>query len=390
MATSSGVGVSNGQRWINARRFLLSNLRDLGMGKSFLDEAILHEAQVLVDEFKSKAGGHVRLPNYTNITVVNIIWQMVASCRFNLHDDEVIKFMKIFSTIHDNLMLLCLPEIFPWVKYILPDFVYRKLLKLDAFEEVTEASVKVMKRTVDSHRANLDFSNPRDVIDKYLVEMSKKTDIAEYFSEPDLMKIIMDLYGAGFETTSKMLQWILLYMAKYPEVQARAQQQIDDVVSRDTLPTNQHKSRLPYVEAIIHEVLRIVSFAPLGVMHSTNRDVHLGGYLLPKDTLVFGVIAACHEDPQHWADPHEFQPDRFLDAEGRFVFQREGFLPFSVGRRSCLGESLAKMELLLFTSALLQNFNFASPEGGEVDLRPKPVALINNPREQDLLITVRK
>lgn len=71
--------MSNGQRWINARRFLLSNLRDLGMGKSFLDEAILQEAQMLVEEFRTKAGGFVRLPNYTNIAVVNIIWQMVAS-----------------------------------------------------------------------------------------------------------------------------------------------------------------------------------------------------------------------------------------------------------------------------------------------------------------------
>ncbi|ROT79834.1 putative cytochrome P450 2U1 [Penaeus vannamei] len=252
--------------------------------------------------------------------------------------------------------------------------------------------------------------------------MDNKSEIAEYFSELDLMRTIFDLFAAGFDTTANTLRWVVLYMARFPEVQRRIQQQIDEVVPRDTLPSYQHKSRLPLLEAMIQEVLRASSMIHNGVQRAAQTDTYLAGYLIPKaspcftlfarvvvegrgpslsaphvlvdlvvGSWVFGCSGMCHSDSRYWDQPQEFRPERFLDQEGRVKTPKEGFIPFGTGRRSCLGEALSRMELYIFSAALLQNFTFSPPAGVEVDLEASPkqpgARLV---KEQDILISIRE
>nr|XP_045615904.1 cytochrome P450 2L1-like [Procambarus clarkii]XP_045615905.1 cytochrome P450 2L1-like [Procambarus clarkii] len=386
----AGVIMTNGERWQNARRFLLRNLRDLGMGKTFLEDAIQQEANMLVEEMKKNTGVPTPFPPSINISVLNVVWQMVASKRYAPGDEGIMSFIKLMRSLDPSILLLVI-ELFPKMKNLIPMFIRRRLLQEEAFENVIMQAKGMMAEVVAEHRAKLDPANPRDVVDQYLVAMDSKADIAEFFSELDLLKTAFDIFSAGFDTTSNMLRWMILYMIKYPDVQRRLQQQIDDVVPRDTLPSYQHKSRLPLVEAMIHEVLRKVSLIALGVMHSNSSDVQLGGYFIPKGSWVFGCTVCCHDDPQYWKQPDQFNIDRFLDAEGNFSGQKEGFLPFSLGRRSCLGEALARMELYIFTAAILQNFSLSAPEGCEVDLEPDCKMFgIQLTKEQNIVITARK
>ncbi|XP_063611208.1 cytochrome P450 2L1-like [Penaeus indicus] len=381
--------MSNGKRWQNARRFLLRNLRDLGMGKTYLEESILVEARALVKDFKSCAGTPAHIPESLNVAVLNVIWQLVASKRYEFHDKEVLEPIAILRSI-DSSSFATLVEFFPGVKKLLPGFLKEKLFA-GQMKRLKDSIVDLLKDSIDSHRATLDPATPRDVIDEYLIAMDEKSEIAEYFSELDLMRIIFDLFAAGFDTTANTLRWIILYMARYPEVQHRVQQQIDEVVPRDTLPSYQHKSRLPLLEATIQEVLRASSMIHNGVQRAAQTDTYLAGYFIPKGSWVFGCSGICHMDSRYWEEPQEFRPERFLDEEGKVKTPKEGLIPFGSGRRSCLGEALSRMELYIFTAALLQNFTFSPPEGVEVDLEAnskQPSARLS--KEQNIVISIRE
>ncbi|XP_066981647.1 cytochrome P450 2L1-like [Macrobrachium rosenbergii] len=385
----AGVIMSNGRRWVNARRFLLRNLRDLGMGKSRLDEAIIHEARCLVEDFQRYAGKPSKFPESINIAVLNVVWQMVASRRYDLYDEEVCDFIKIMKTLQEETMGFFIVETCPILKKILPKFVINKVFGMEVLDKTVVAAKKLFGKTIEARKAEMDVNHAENVIDEYLIQMNDKTDIAEFFSEVDLMRVIFDLFAAGFDTTSNMLRWMILYAAKYPDVQKRVQEQIDEVVPRGEFPTNQHKPQLPLLEAFIHEVLRMSSLIPFGVFHATGADTHLAGYLVPKGSFVFGVPGFSHQDPRYWESPQEFRIERFLDEEGKFISQKEGFAPFMIGKRSCLGESLARMELSIFSAALFQNFTFSPLEGREIDLTSQNVPLSNFAKEQDFLISVR-
>ncbi|XP_047480020.1 cytochrome P450 2L1-like [Penaeus chinensis] len=385
----AGVVMSNGKRWQNARRFLLRNLRDLGMGKTYLEESILVEARALVKDFTSCAGTPCHVPESLNVAVLNIIWQMVANKRYDLHDKEVLKPITILRSVDASSAILLI-EFIPWLRKLLPEFMKEKLLT-GIMRRVKDSIVTLLKDTIDSHRATLDPANPRDVIDEYLIAIDEKSEIAEYFSELDLMRIIFDLFSAGFDTTSNTLHWFILHMARFPEVQRRVQQQIDDVVPRDTLPSYQHKSRLPLLEATIQEVLRASSMIHNGVQRANETDTYLAGYLIPKGSWVFGCSGMCHMDARYWEEPQEFRPERFLDQEGKVKTPKEGFIPFGAGRRGCLGEGLSRMELYIFTAALLQNFTFSPPADVEVDLEANPKQPASRmPKAQNIVINIRE
>ena len=145
-------------------------------------------------------------------------------------------------------------------------------------------------------------------------------------------------------------------------MQARLHRQLDDVIGKaNRLPELSDKPNLPYLDAFIAEVQRIVSETPLAVPHSTTRDTSLAGYFIPRDMTVLINLWAIHHDPDYWEDPFCFRPERFLDEQGRL--RVEGIMPFSAGTRSCPGESLGRKAVFLFTARLLYNFKFECPPG---------------------------
>ncbi|KAL7849995.1 hypothetical protein SRHO_G00193440 [Serrasalmus rhombeus] len=191
------------------------------------------------------------------------------------------------------------------------------------------------------------------------------------FHEQNLVYTVANLFGAGTDTTAATLRWSLLLMAKYPHVQDRVQEEIDRVVG-GRQPVMEDRKNLPYTDAVMHEIQRLANIAPMSVPHTTTCDVHFQGFFIKKGTSVVPLLTSVLRDENEWETPNTFNPAHFLDKQGRFV-KRDAFMPFSAGRRVCLGESLARMEFFLFFTSLLQHFRFTPPPGvseDQLDLTP--------------------
>lgn len=106
--------------------------------------------------------------------------------------------------------------------------------------------------------------------------------------------------------------------------------EIDSVLPSGRMPTLEDKQRMPYAEAVLHEILRFCNIVPLGIFRATSQDANVNGYTIPKGTMVITNLYSVHFDEKYWSDPGVFSPQRFLDANGNFV-RREAFLPFSLG-----------------------------------------------------------
>ncbi|CAI9547885.1 unnamed protein product [Staurois parvus] len=109
--------------------------------------------------------------------------------------------------------------------------------------------------------------------------------------------------------------------------------------------------------AVIHEIQRVLDLAPTALFHAVTNDIKFRGYIIPKGAIIIPFLTSVLNDPSQWETPERFNPGHFLDEEGQFR-NRVAFMPFSAGKRVCPGEGLARMELFLLLSALLQKFTF--------------------------------
>ncbi|XP_042218258.1 cytochrome P450 2L1-like [Homarus americanus] len=389
--TASGVIASGGSLWHNNRRFVLRQLRDLGMGKSRMVAAVQWQGTQLVQQLKNQAGRPAPLPHALEVAIVNVIWQMVAGKQFEMSDSRLMELQNLLRWILESTVSVAIPDFFPWLLYILPGALSRRVFNLDRQKTTLHKFQKYFTKEIEEHRATLDRDNPRDLIDGYLMMMEEKADDPDNtFNAKDLAILVLDLFFAGSETTTITLTWMFYYLATYPEVQQKMQAEIDEVLPKGTLATLDDKLRMPYTEAVIHETLRKSSLAATGVQHVATRDTQLGGYYIPKGTVVIGAQETIHHDPRYWNRPDEFLPERWLDQQGKFTPKKEGFLPFGVGKRSCLGEALARMELFIISTTVFQSLTFSQPPGKRIDLHYNPkLFLTHHPKIQDVLITVR-
>ncbi|KAG8556417.1 hypothetical protein GDO81_018066 [Engystomops pustulosus] len=239
--------------------------------------------------------------------------------------------------------------------------------------------LEFLKEMVSEHRKTLNPNYIRDFIDAYLVENEKvKGDSSSSFNETNLIMTTYDLFGAGTETTSTTLRWALLYMILYPDVQSLGERQ----------PTMGDVLQMPYTYAVIHEVQRHGDIIPVALPHMTYKDMEIKGYLIPKGTTIMTNLSSVLKDQKIWEKPLQFYPKHFLDDNGKFV-KREAFIPFSAGRRSCVGEQLARMELFLFFTTFLQQLTFEIPND-----QPRPTedpfyALTQSPHPYNIRVVAR-
>ncbi|XP_030592158.1 cytochrome P450 2K1-like [Archocentrus centrarchus] len=363
-----GILFANGESWKELRRFALTTLKDFGMGKRLSQDKILEECGYLIqviEEHKEKPFDTALPINYATS---NIISSIVYGSRFDYSD---LVFKNMVKRTNQNISLIgsasiqlynMFPRLFSWIK------------TRQAILKNVEMNISDIKDLIKRLKETLEPGSCRGLVDCFLLQKQKEEDsciLDTHYNEENLTFTVTNLFAAGTDTTAATLRWGLLLMAKYPHVQEQVHEELKQVVGSRQVCVDDRKN-LPYTDAVIHETQRLANIVPMSLPHQTSRDVTFRGFFIKKGTIVFPLLTSVLYDESEWESPHTFNPSHFLDKEGKFV-RRDAFMPFSAGRRMCLGESLAKMELFLFFTSLIQRFRFTPPPGfteDELDLTP--------------------
>jgi cytochrome P450 len=235
-----------------------------------------------------------------------------------------------------------------------------------------------LQNEIDQARRNFDPHSTQDpecyvhAFDKAVMQQQ-----LEFTDDNQLRAMISDLFLAGSDTTTTTLRWALFFMATHLDIQDEVYREIVDKFGPDEIPSFGDRTKLAYTEATLLEIQRHATLLPLSLVHRATENAQLAGYSIPENTWVVSHIWAVHKNPKYFPDPDAFMPERFLDEKGN-IKRNLQLIPFSTGKRICLGESLARMELFIFFAALLQKFRFefASVEDAEA---PPFVGFLRSP-----------
>ncbi|XP_077981373.1 cytochrome P450 1A1-like [Glandiceps talaboti] len=349
------------ERWKVHRRIATTALRMYTSGHQLdiLQEIIKNEIfelmNVLTDN-NNEEGNVLDPQSAIRIAFANIISVIEFGKRYAHDDEELQRVVLLADRFADNASGFTNPaDYMSWMKY-LPN---PKGNELRAIQK--ELDLWIRKRIAD-HRQTFGGVQ-RDVMDN-LLKVSQEMDSNEMrrvgLTEKHILATAQDLFGAGFDTTATCMHWALLYLVKYPTVQYKVQNEMDRVVGRTRLPTFNDRSQLVYTDSFILEVLRHASVVPFTLPHATTCTSILDDYVIPKDTVLFFNLWSVNHDPKLWSEPHEFCPERFINSDGQTLNKEavSKLVSFSVGRRKCPGETLAKLEVFLALAILLHQCQF--------------------------------
>ncbi|KAL7991067.1 hypothetical protein Chor_014497 [Crotalus horridus] len=335
----SGIISSNGHVWKEQRHIGISSLRKLGLGKKSIEHQIEDAAQTLVETFKKTKGQ----PFDPSVPVINAVSNIICALSFGHQfapEDE--SFQKLIQAIEivvkfTGSIFYVMFVVFPRLMSYFPGPHKKALTAVDL-------AVSVAKQEIEKHKESSSLHEPQDFIDHYLLQMEKsRNDSNSTYNEENLAQCIVDFFGAGTETTMATLMWALLLLTNHPDIQEKVQKEIEEAFSSSASISYQDRKKLPYTNAVIHEMQRLKYVLLVGLPRQSTKDVKMKGYHIPKT-------------------PEEFNPNHFLDKDGKFI-EREEFLPFGIGERICVGEQLARIEIFIFLTNLLRAFSFRLPEG---------------------------
>ncbi|XP_060709740.1 cytochrome P450 1A1 [Hemiscyllium ocellatum] len=336
-----------------------------------LEEHVSGEAQRLVGIFTelTRSRGAFDPVRYIVVSVANVICALCFGKRYDHSDQEFVGVLSLADEFVKTAASGNPADFVPILRF-LPGFSMRN------FINVNTQFTNFIKKIVTQHYNTFDKDNIRDITDSLIDHcQDKKMDENANIqvSDEKIVGLVNDLFGAGFDTITTGLSWTIMYLVKYPDIQKKVQEEIDENIGRARSPQISDKLLLPFTEAFILESFRHSSFVPFTIPHCTTKDVTLNGYFIPKDTCVFVNQWNVNHDSSLWKDPFTFCPQRFLNPDGKSINKAESdkVLLFGMGKRRCIGESIGRIEIFLFFTALVQQLQFEKKPGQDIDMTPQ-------------------
>lgn len=363
-----------GPEWKRIHMNSLSVLREFGFGdKNIMEERTTTEVKAML-EFGRKTGGKPFDPKQLFLLVTsNITMNFIFGSRrsYDLGISELTVEVDRYAHLMDMIF-----DVAPFLKFIPP---FKR--KIPAIVDCCEKMEGMIQTEVDQSLRGRQTC----FVSEYIAR------VGPGYDREDLAALLRDFVAAGTDTTANTMRWGLVALANHPEIQRKLQQEIDSAIARDRLPTLQDQKNLPYVQATMLELYRWRTLLPLSVARFTKEDSRLMDFFIPSGTLVFPNLHAAHNNPADWKDPKVFRPERFLDKEHNVV-GADRVIAFSLGRRSCLGEVLARAEVFLTLASLLQRFTVFPPEGQDrvCDEPVQPLEIVQMPKPYSIRLTERR
>ncbi|XP_062587481.1 steroid 17-alpha-hydroxylase/17,20 lyase-like [Saccostrea cucullata] len=373
--------------WKFHRKLAMKALRNYLQG-DLLEKLTEDNMIKVMNMMAAEKGPFEPKPHLDNI----VFYQLYTLCfgeKKNIGDEEVESIIRKKDAVNKAIGNGIREDLLPFLKDVCPSERYLTIKK------AADVVFGSFYKKLDEHRNTFDPDNIRDLVDHLLMtkteaEQSGDEESMEKLTDTYLVQTVSDIFFAGVDTTRLTLEWFLCFISGLPDIQAKCQEEIDQKIGT-RCPTIADKQVLSYTEACLYETLRLGTIAGLGLPHTTICDTQVGGYDIPKDTVVIINHYALHRDPKYWENPEKFDPNRYLNEEGKVdPTKLESWLPFSAGRRMCLGESIAKPEILMMCVHLLQRFNISLPPGVEPNFVGEHLAVFGAEKPTDLRIVVKE
>uniref|UniRef100_A0A915CNF3 Cytochrome P450 n=1 Tax=Ditylenchus dipsaci TaxID=166011 RepID=A0A915CNF3_9BILA len=286
-----------------------------------------------------------------NVAVGSVINQLVFGFRFIKESHNHFYAMNKVIDAHNRglghsitSVVLTLPWLrhFPLFSYYFDQFDIRLGQLYQYFDEQIRSTIERRKKEAQSNFV-------RDEEDTYFVdafvkeiEQRKTLDQGQedqYFNIKSLRGLCVDLFIAGQETSSNTLNFLVLYMMVFPEVQTKLQEELDRVIGDNEDGSKRiclaDKSKLPYTNAVINETQRFCNLLPINLIHRTTKDVDCGGYRIAKGTKIVPMISSVLYDEKIFTEPQKFMPERFI--ENGQLKKCEELIPFRLANGSVWG-----------------------------------------------------
>jgi len=366
------VALANQKYWRKSRKIFVSELMRLSFIKQQLplvrDE--VHSAIASMIDLKGKPfDPHT----YIQRLSLNIVMRLTYSKRFardevDVEGSDCTELLKVINAIVALGSTGVLANYIPIMKLFNGDIMKKRT-------DLIGARDKILLGFLEEHKKTLDPEKPRDFLD-VLLAMQEEKELDDW----EVTLIAWEFITAGTDTTSATMHWLVGLLANNPDIQKKAQAEIDSVCG-DRPVSIEDQEQLPFTDACLKEAMRLYPVVPLMVPYSTSSDTTVRGVAIPKGTQVLVNQYAVARSEANWDNPDEFDPERFMCKEKDIELRGSDttseckflkFIPMGTGRRACAGYNLAKIELFLQAAALIQTIEWSPPKGQDkVELQEK-------------------
>ncbi|WCJ35950.1 Cytochrome P450 98A3 [Euphorbia peplus] len=297
------------------------------------------------------------LRDYIGLAAFNVITRMVLGKKFSSNTKQGLEFKAIAT---EELKLGGTLGIFEHVACI--NWIVR--LRKKVFYDHAARRDGLIQSIIDEHKTS---GLKHHFIDG-LINLDE-------IDDDTMQGLLWDLITAGIDTSAITVEWGMAEIVRNPRVQSKIQQELDNVIGPDKTMSESDLSKLSYLECFVKEVLRLHPPTPLMLPHKASEDVKVGGYDIPKGTVVCVNVRAIGNDPNNWEDPLEFRPERFLEEEVDVKGSDFRALPFGAGRRMCPAAQFSVNLVASMIGHLCHHFKWSPSVGvlpDEIDMSGTP------------------
>ncbi|XP_037529411.1 cytochrome P450 2J6-like [Rhipicephalus sanguineus] len=379
----------NGPIWQRHRHFFVKMLKKLGAGTPVMEAHIQKELSHLLRELNARNGDPLAPHAVLTGSVSNIMTMVLASRRFGQDHPQRARINDFIDVVAVHSSQVLAINFFPSLRSVFSCLGLGSCGRLrKAFLRRTRIITQLMSENARTYQEG----TVRNFSDGFISEMKNGQEGNETFTRDMLIGDVGSLIGGGTGTTRTALEWLMVMSAAHPSQQSLVTAETDAVMKEKepgSRITWSDRLKMPYAQAFIWETLRCKPVNPLSPMRCASDHINLGGYFIPRGSIVIPAFWSLFNDPSLWKDPELFCPERFLTDSGHLVTKPKWFIPFSSGKRSCPAESVASMVVFVYFTNILHQFTIEISTSGVhpndevpgLTVRPKSHELVFKPRE---------
>ncbi|XP_078176461.1 (+)-piperitol/(+)-sesamin synthase CYP81Q2-like [Carex rostrata] len=353
------IGLANyGPHWRNIRQIAATELLSTQRLHTSSDVRVGEVLDMVRRLFRSwnASAGSMGLSYFEKVDLkvklfelsVNVFMTMIAGKRFygdNIEDlEETKKFREAVEEFISFRGASNAEDFLPILKFLGMAKAAKKL------NHVAELNKEMTQKLIDEHRKP--GAQKKGTMIANMLEMQKEN--PEKYNDTTIQIIAVTIFQAGADTSSNTVEWAITLLLNNPDVLKKASVEIDAHVGTKRLVQESDLPNLPYLHCILNEVLRLYPAGPLLVPHESRESVSIGGYEIPRGTMLLVNAYHIHRDPSLWDEPTKFMPERFESDNA----DAKKMIPFGMGRRRCPGEGLAIREVGLILGTFIQCFDW--------------------------------